>query len=334
MSELWKMKLRTAIKIQQQQFAINHQDSMLLMGSCFSENIGKKLIDHKFNALINPLGIAYNPISLHHLLSIQPSKLEKVVEGLQKTDELFFHYNFHSEFNAITEQEISNKLQSSIQTKEQFLQQKPTIILSYGTAWVHELKTTAKIVNNCHKQAASIFNKRLLKVEEIVASWVSVKEELEKRFKKPFNFIFTLSPVRHIKDGFTENQESKSTLNLAIHQICSAFKNCSYFPAYEIMMDDLRDYRFYKEDLLHPNDTAVNYIWEQFANAYFSKETQNYNQQINQIQQSINHRAFNPQSEKHQAFIKKLIKEVEKFEKETKIDYSEEIEKLKIRLIN
>lgn len=331
MSELWEMKLRTEITINKQSPSLNHQSAVLLMGSCFSENIGSKLTEHKFNALINPLGIAYNPISLHQLLGID-SKTS--IGELQQTNELFFHFNFHSTFNALSEDRYADKLKKAISEKEEFFKHKPTIILTYGTAWVHELKLNDEIVNNCHKQPASNFNRRLLKVEEIVHSWEEMKAKLEEKYKQSFDFIFTISPVRHIKDGFVENLQSKSTLNLAIHQICTEHSNCTYFPSHEIMIDDLRDYRFYKDDLLHPNEMAVDYIWEQFSKAYFSEQTQNYNRQIKQFNQSISHRPFNPQSEKHQNFIKKLIEQLEEFEKESKIDFSDEIKKLRSQLLD
>lgn len=324
------MKLRTEINIERQSLSLNHQTPLLLMGSCFSENIGGKLSKHKFNALINPLGIAYNPVSLHQLLGIDS---KTPIGELQQTTELYFHYNFHSTFNALSKESYADKLKKSIAEKEEFIKQNPTLILSYGTAWVHELKSNGQIVNNCHKQPSSNFSRRLLKVEEIVHSWEKMKAELKEKFKQSFNFIFTVSPVRHIKDGFIENQQSKSTLNLAIHQICAKHANCSYFPSYEIMMDDLRDYRFYKNDLLHPNEMAIDYIWEQFSKAYFSEERRDYNRQIKQFNQSINHRPFNPQSKKHQDFIKKLIEQIEEFEKESKLNFSGEIKKLRSRSV-
>lgn len=324
------MKLRTEINLGRQTLSLDHQTAVLLMGSCFSENIGGKLSEHKFNALINPLGIAYNPVSLHQLLEIDS---KTPIGELQQTTELYFHYHFHSTFNALSKESYADKLKQSIAEKEEFLKQNPTLILSYGTAWVHELKSNGQIVNNCHKQPASNFSRRLLKVEEIVQSWEKMNVALKAKFNCDFNFIFTVSPVRHIKDGFIENQQSKSTLNLAIHQICAEYDTCSYFPSYEIMMDDLRDYRFYKNDLLHPNDMAIDYIWEQFSKAYFSEESRDFNGQIKQFNQSINHRPFNPKSEKHQDFIKKLIEQIEEFEKESKIDYSKEIEQLNDQLL-
>jgi len=333
LSELWEMKLRTEITINKKHRSICHQSPILLMGSCFSENIGSKLNEHKFNALINPLGIAYNPISLHTLIVTDSANFTKQIKGLQESNELYFHFNFHSTFNALSKRKYIEKLNEAIEKKEQFIQQKPTLILTYGTAWAHELKSSDQIVNNCHKLPASNFNKRLLKVEEIVYSWEKMKLDVEKRYKHSFNFIFTLSPVRHSKDGFIENQQSKSTLNLAIHQICAEHPNCSYFPAYEVMMDDLRDYRFYKTDLLHPNEMAVNYIWDLFSIAYFSEETQDFNQQIKQFTQSLNHRAFNYQSKEHQTFIVQLIESIERFAEESKIDFSTEINKLKEQLL-
>ena len=322
------MKLRTEINIHKQELSIHHQKHILLTGSCFSENIGEKLKDYKFSALINPMGISYNPISLHQLLSLDSQQLDENFNLIESNNEIYFHYNFHSKFNSLSAQEFKEKIKEAYRIQSDYLNKKPILIITYGTAWVYELKSNKQVTNNCHKQAASLFNKRLLSKEEIIDSWESLNKKLEKSYRHKFNFIFTISPVRHIKDGFIENQLSKSTLNLAIHQICSNNKNCSYFPSYEIMMDDLRDYRFYKDDLLHPTSMAIDYIWELFSKAYFSKQTQDYNQKIKQINQSLQHRPFNLNSAIHQRFIKKLKTQIEHFSAISKINFDKELEKL------
>lgn len=333
MSELWKMKLRTEIKIHKQEREISHQDSILLMGSCFSDHIGNKLKENKFDAVVNPLGIAYNPISLHQHLSLDYFQLNRNFEDIQLTDELYYHYDFHSKFNSFTKEDFKVKVEQAYQSQLEQLNKKPIVFLTYGTAWVHELKSNQQITNNCHKQPSALFNKRILSTREIVNSFDAMKIKLESEYGQSFNFIFTISPVRHLKDGFIENQLSKSTLNLAIHQICSKNEGCSYFPSFEIMIDDLRDYRFYNEDLLHPNDTAIKYIWKQFSNAYFSEKTNKYVQQIEKFNQSLHHRPFNIDSEANQKFLKKLKNDIEQFSSESNIDLKEEVEQLENQIL-
>ena len=188
------------------------------------------------------------------------------------------------------------------------------------------------LVNNCHKQPSKLFSKRMLSVEEIVNSWKTTKKYLEERFGEQ-DYIFTISPVRHLKDGFRENQLSKSTLHLAVNEICNNHDSCHYFPAYELLLDDLRDYRFYKDDLLHPNTQAVNYIWESFSACYFNKGTILLNEQIQKFNTSLQHRAFQPDSKKHQQFLLKLKSKIKAFQVANDLDFSTEINFIKSQIV-
>jgi len=307
---------------------LTHKSLIYLTGSCFSENIGKKLSELKFTALVNPFGISYNPFSIHQSLRLRDSSEVKTTE----TDGIHFSYDLHSELNSNSNEGFHANVREAITAQQSFLSKESTLILSYGTAWVYEEKATGKLVNNCHKQPSALFTKKLLTVAQIVDSWKETKKYLQETFPNK-NYIFTISPVRHLKDGFRENQLSKATLHLAVEEIQKNDANCQYFPAYELLIDDLRDYRFYKEDLLHPNETAVQYIWEFFSEAYFPKGTQLINQQIEKFNTSLQHRAFQPDSAKHQQFLLKLKSKIKAFQLANNLDFQTEIEFVKQQIV-
>jgi hypothetical protein len=222
------MKLRTEYNIPPSALQIKHEDDLLLYGSCFAENIGEKLQHLKYKALINPLGISYNPISLHKLLRLTKGELEAALEDKNKQKDLFYHWDFHSNFNHLDAATFEKQLFHSLKKQVEKLQNTKIIFISYGTAWVHELKSNGQLVNNCHKQDSVHFQKRLLEVDEILSSWNETKSRLRETFNSELQFVFTVSPVRHLKDGFRENQLSKSTLHLAVEKITSNSKNCHY----------------------------------------------------------------------------------------------------------
>ena len=187
------------------------------------------------------------------------------------------------------------------------------IIITLGTSWVYRLKESGLAVANCHKVPKHKFRKELLSIAEIIES-LAVIISLIKEINPTTNFIFTVSPVRHIKDGFIENQQSKAHLISALHQIIKFHENSFYFPSYEIMMDELRDYRFYKEDMIHPNNIAVNYIWEKLSKKWFSDETLQTTEQIQKIQKNLDHKPFNSESLLHEKFIKSTEQKIKKLQ--------------------
>ena len=325
------MKLRTEISIEKSAFQIDHQSNILLVGSCFSQNIGQVLKNQKFKTLINPLGISYNPISISNLIQRYSNYREN--EFLEN-DDLFFNYQLHSKFNSTQIKASLSKANQSLKNQKEFLKTSQIVFISYGTAWVHELADSREITNNCHKQVKNKFRKRLLSVNEIKAAIKNTVAYLNRISKKEIQIVFTVSPIRHVKDGIRENQISKSTLQLAIHEICIDYSNCTYFPSYEIMLDDLRDYRFYESDLIHPNKVAIDYIWEKFADAYFSEKTNSLNKLIQGFNASIAHRPFNPESLQHQFFIKKLIQQLKQLNEDEKIECQVEINQLETQLIS
>lgn len=292
-------------------FSINHQDKILLIGSCFSQNIGNKLIERQWNSMINPYGILYNPISIFNYLEEIQEEKKYASENIDYHNSIYHSKNHHSDFSSLDEGEIIRNINNAISKSASFLQETNVLILTFGTAWVYEYED--KIVTNCHKVPAKNFTKRRLTVQEIIEKAEKTITRLREQ-NASLKIILTVSPVRHLKDGFEENQISKSVLRLAIDEIITKNISCTYFPSYELMLDDLRDYRFYKKDRVHPNEEAIDYIWEHFSNTFFSEKTQQLNQKIEKINQGLAHRPQFPESKAHQDFLQKMGKEIAQLE--------------------
>jgi len=243
-----------------------------MLGSCFSDEIGNVMAEHYLPVTCNPFGTLYNPLSIAKALSIQPSAV-----SYQYHDGLWHSMAHHGSFSRPTREEAEAAVRASIEAMQKALQEATVVIVTFGTAWVYELVESQKskderptIVGNCHKLPAECFMRRRLTAEEIVAAWQPI---LEKYADK--HWLFTVSPIRHIKDGLHENQISKATLLLAVDAISHQNSAVSYFPSYEIVLDELRDYRFYADDLVHPSSMAVHYIWERFADTFCTPQTRN-----------------------------------------------------------
>jgi hypothetical protein len=275
----------------------------MLLGSCFAENMGKKFDYFKFQATTNPFGIIFNAVSLEKLI-------RRAVENRTFTEnDIFFHndlwhcYEVHSELSNSDKDAFLESLNDIIRSTNKQLNDSTHIIITLGTSWVYRNIETNEIVANCHKVPQKQFTKEFLSIhqtEESLQSIISLIHSVNPNC----NFIFTVSPVRHIKDGFTENTLSKAHLIAAIHKTITNHKsNITYFPSYEIMMDELRDYRFYAEDMLHPNQTAIDYIWIQFFENYISESVFGLMNEICSIQKGLQHRPFNPNTESHQKFV-------------------------------
>jgi hypothetical protein len=321
-------EFRTIVIVDKSDHLLNHESNILLQGSCFAENIGAKLSTLKFNSLSNPFGISYNPISIHQNI-IRNEVLES---ELQNIEGIHFSYQLHSELNTDGREGLRHNINQAVIKQRAILEKDGALFISYGTAWVYELKENNTLVNNCHKQPSKLFRKRMLSVDEITASWKETYAYLKANFPEK-NILFTVSPVRHLKDGIRENQLSKSTLHLAVAEICSTFNNCNYFPAYELMMDDLRDYRFFKDDFIHPNQLAINYIWDKFSTSYFEPTTVLLNRQIEKLNTSLQHRAFQPDSKKHQQFLLNLKSKIKAFQLVHDLDFKTEIDFIKSQIL-
>ena len=298
------MKLQTEIPlVSQQTNLIDYNSNMFLVGSCFSENVGNKLDYFKFQNHQNPFGILFHPKAIEVLVE------NAVQNKIYSENDVFFHneqwhcFDAHSRLSHPSKETLIAKLNSQIQVTKNQLKKSTHIIITLGTAWVYRLIETDGIVANCHKVPQKKFKKTILTVEEIRASLKNILTQIES-VNSNAAVVFTVSPVRHIKDGFVENTQSKSHLLTAIHQVLSN-KIC-YFPSYEIMMDELRDYRFYAEDMIHPSALAIQYIWEKFQQVWISGETLKTMQAVDVVQKGMQHKSFNPNSEAHLKFLSKL----------------------------
>lgn len=300
------MNFQTPVSlVKQEHNQIKYQSKVLLVGSCFSENMGNKLHYYKFQSTQNPFGILFHPKAIENLI-VKSIRKEKYTDN-----DVFFHnerwhcFDAHSSLSSLNKDDLLNNLNLGIKHTLNQLQNATHIIITLGTSWVYREQTNNTIVANCHKIPQKNFLKELISVNDILKSLKTIKSMITS-VNAEATIIFTVSPVRHSKDGFIENQRSKSHLITAIHQIVAPKNNVYYFPSYEIMMDELRDYRFYNEDMLHPNKTAVNYIWEKFKDVWIDKNSQSIMKDVETIQKGLDHRPFNPASEAHQLFLKKL----------------------------
>lgn len=303
---------RTTLKLKPQNSPINYQSSVTLIGSCFSENMHKKLAYYGFQTNTNPFGILFHPIAIEKTLKTCVYLKKYSKEDLFYFNELFHSFDLHSEFSNPSEEDLLYQINQIITETHSKLKTTTHLIITLGTAWIYEKE--GEIVANCHKVPQKEFNKKLLSIKEISASLKRIKELIQS-INPAIQIIYTVSPIRHLKDGFTENTLSKSYLIAAIHQVTNT-KNNWYFPAYEIMMDDLRDYRFYEKDMLHPNEIAIDYIWHYFKNVWIDKHTESLQNEIEKIRKAKMHKAFQPNSTAHQQFIKEI--EARSFQIESK----------------
>ena len=303
------MNFRTQIPFKKNLNPVDYNSKIILFGSCFTKNIGDKLKHFKFQSNTNPFGILFHPLAIEHLITNSINKKEYTQEDIFFLNERWHTYDAHSDLSNVSKKKLLSNLNSTIELTNRGIQQATHIIITLGTAWVYRLIEKDRIVANCHKVPQKRFLKEILSPDEIAGSLDSMVSLIKNNNKK-VEIIFTVSPVRHLKDGFLENSLSKANLISGIHQIAAPGNRIHYFPSYEIMIDDLRDYRFYKKDMLHPNETAVDYIWENFKKAWINEKEYQMMQEIGSIQSGLAHRPFNPSSEKHKQFLLQLKKKI------------------------
>jgi len=298
------MRFFTEIQIPEFPDQMDYSKSMMLFGSCFSENIGQKLIDLKFNVDMNPFGILYNPESIANSLRILLEKRVFTENDLFQDQGLWNSFNHHSRFSDVDQQAALERINSRISSSHEFLKKADFLVITFGTAWVYELRKTGQIVSNCHKIPATEFKQFRLEVSHITNVYKELLEQIRK-FNPELKVIFTVSPIRHWKDGAIENQLSKATLLLAIDQLIKGFadESCAYFPSYEIMMDELRDYRFYAEDMLHISPVAVDYIFERFSKVIITKESMEVSKKVMKLRKAFGHRPVNPNTDEFKEFV-------------------------------
>ncbi len=307
---------------------ISLQDQLLLMGSCFSENVGRRLVDHKFDSVINPFGTIYNPLSIFRLLD---GSIEGEVDdgAIFEQDGVCYSWDTHSALSHPDRTELSRMVAAAQASVRRQLERKSWIIVTPGTAWVYERKVEGRLVANCHRVPQREFNKRLLSKEEILEAFGATHRRVS-AINSETNWLFTVSPVRHIRDGLVENNRSKGILLDAIHSLVEHYDNCFYFPSYEIVIDELRDYRFYDRDLVHPNELAIDYVWDQFCNACLDEATADFVGEWRDIRKAIAHRPKHPGSAAHQKFLNATILRLKRLE--NKIDIADELSQLQSQL--
>jgi hypothetical protein len=280
------MKLKLNVDIAQDNI-LDYTDSFLLIGSCFSQNMGLRMKELQFKAIVNPFGIVYNPISiLKSLRRITDKHLFKAEELLEHNN-LFHSMEHHGVFSGLNSVSVLEQINSQIEEANKCLGKKPTLVLTLGTAHVYTHIKTNHVVANCHKIPNSQFSKRRLELSEIEVALAEIRSLLPDS-----NIIYTLSPVRHAKDGLVENARSKAILLQAIHNQVDKDEKTYYFPAFEVMLDELRDYRFYKEDMLHPTQLAIDYIWQSFCSAYFNEKSRTFVDEAESLHKAMSHRSL------------------------------------------
>lgn len=313
---------------------ISYENKIFSIGSCFSQNMAEKLQHYKFSVFTNPFGITYNPLSI-------AIGLERILnKNFYSEEELFYHnelwnsFDHHSDFSAAEKEVVLKNINEHLEKSYEFLLNAKTIIITFGTAYYYKLNEKQQVVNNCHKIAEKQFSHLLYSSNEIVERFAAVIEKM-KVLNASANFIFTVSPVRHRNLSAEKNTFSKAHLIIACHELCGKYQNANYFPAYELMIDDLRDYRFYKADMMHPNELAVDYIFEKFTEACIEKKSIALMQQILQSKNNLSHRPRNAGSEAHQKFLKQQLSVIESLcAKYSFFNFEEEIKQLNIQLLN
>lgn len=314
---------RTQVDVPLSPKRIDYNSKILFMGSCFSEYMGDKFSEVKFCIENNPFGIVYNPFSIKSGLSrLIDKQLYQPWELFQQAD-LWSSFDHHSKFSGIDKAIVLDNINENLINSSLFLKEADFLFITFGTSFVYELKRNGKIVSNCHKVPDSEFIRKQINIEEICSEYIILLKDIFS-YNPDVQIIFTVSPVRHWKDGAHGNQSSKAVLLLAIDNLCSLFNKALYFPSYEIMLDDLRDYRFYAEDMLHPNKTAVNYIWQKVRECFMDSETIIIMEEIEKINQAFNHRPFNPKSTGLRSFAGKYLDEIKRIKDKYNIDLSAE----------
>jgi hypothetical protein len=301
---------------------------VLSAGSCFAEVMGKRLADHKLPALVNPFGTIFNPVSLSKVLRQAANPISPADRWVNHCGQ-WFHYDFHSRFSSPNPAELQRRLTQTTAEVHRFIQKTDVLLLTYGTAWVHVRKEDKEVVANCHKIPAAHFEKRLLSVREIVHSFEELHQALL-TLRPGLRVVLTVSPVRHTRDTLPLNQVSKSALLLSCYEISRTFDGVHYFPGYELMMDDLRDYRFYQPDMIHPNEVAEEYIWQKFSDAFLNPETRQFMKEWADVRKALSHRPYEPDAAAHRPFLERTLQKLEQLS--DRADMSAEMEEIRQKL--
>lgn len=327
------MELITRIDLPAPPFAFAYSDRLLLLGSCFAENIGQKLHRYKFPVDINPFGTLYNPCSIASAVGILKNDKLYTPADLFRHNEQFHSFDHHSRFSSFSEQTCLDAINRRLAESREKLPTTCVTIITLGTAFVYRLKESGRIVANCHKLPEKQFDRYRLEVAEITEALRTVCRGLWE-IQPAMRFIFTVSPIRHGRDGAHANQLSKASLLLAVDALVREYPvSVSYFPAYELMMDELRDYRFYAGDMVHPSELAIEYIWERFVSCYLDSSSLGVMKEWEKIARALAHRPFDEHGEAYQKFIVQTLLKMERITRKfPSFDIRNEIDLLKSKL--
>lgn len=326
------MDFRTVADIPALGLTLTHRTSGLLLGSCFADAIGERMEAGKLPVCRNPLGVLYNPLSIASTLRRIAAPVFFTAEDLFQRDGLYGTFDAHSSLSDPDPDRTLEKLNEAVKAAHTVWKEAGYLILTLGTARVYRRKDTGRTVCNCHKFPAADFDHVLLSPEAVVRAFTDLAAELPELARK--QVLLTVSPVRHLKDGFAGNQLSKATLTVAAHRLCETFPGFRYFPAYEILMDELRDYRFYASDMVHPSGTAIDYIWERFSQNVFDAPTRNLLARIERIRRAAAHAPLRPDTEAYRVFCRKTLAEAEDLARtHPYLDFSEEKKRFSLQNI-
>ena len=307
------MKLQTQLPLEKQTPAIDYHSKLVLLGSCFAENMAEKFSYYKFQNEVNPLGVLFHPVAILDLLTRAHQNTSYTENDVFFSNGCWQSFRAHSRLNSTSQAEILERLNTALKLTQNQLKSASHVILTFGTAWIYEHIESKTTVANCHKQPQKEFDKSILSVDQLQDAFESISSIL-KSFNPEVSVVFSISPVRHLKDGFVENNQSKAHLMAALHGVINTTENTHYFPSYELLMDELRDYRFYKEDMVHPNPIAINYIWKKFQSIWIDAEINSIMQEVNQLQKGFAHKPFNPSATEHTLFLSTLAKKAQDLE--------------------
>ena len=318
------MELRTKVNIDLSPKKITYKDGAMFIGSCFASSIGSKLEMGRIPVLINPAGAVYNPVSVCNTLDIITLQKEFTRDDLYNYNGIWLSFSHYTDFSSENPLEVLEKINKKSKIAHSFLNNAGFLFVTLGTARIYRLKESGQIVSNCHKIPSAYFESEILGVDEIVKLWNRQLDRLLSLFPG-LKVVFTISPVRHWKDGAHGNQLSKSVLFLAVEELLNHPCAPDYFPAYEIVMDELRDYRFYNNDMLHPSSLAIDYIWEAFSGSYLEKKTLDLYNDVIKISNACNHRIKRESGSGIKNFVSGMLKRISDIEARTpEIDFSVE----------
>jgi len=319
---------RTIVEVQPSSEKITYATPMLFMGSCFSDYTGEKLATLKFQVSYNPFGTLFNPASISENIRVLMENKPFTADGLYFHNGQYISFNHYTGFSHPDKELCLEKINSGITASSAMLRQARFLFLTFGTAWTYRFNETGKIVANCHKIPDTAFTRYLLSPDEIIHAYDKLLHDI-KEFNADLSVIFTLSPVRHWKDGAVNNQKSKSILHYAIDKLAEQHPGVKYFPAYEIFMDELRDYRFYASDMLHPSESGIEYTWNRFVDAYLDEGTLPLMKEIQSLVKAAGHRPVNPQDPAYKDFLQSTINSMNRLSAQySHIDFHTEIETL------